>query len=319
MDEKIETFRAGDCIGAGKPGPGGSSTGNACASSGGADAGSSGFGGALADARISGAGGRVVDALPMEDQGRVAGGSAGSSGTLPMGTGGTSGTGGRTAMAAGGNGGAGGAPWADAAPETPPNSYTGDAGGGESGSVPTLGLVAYYSCDQAQGSILRDDSGHGNHGALRIGAGAVGSGDWGYKYETGKIGNALTLVQAGAGYVSFPTSLFEGRAEMTFATWIRLNSLTMWQRIIDVGINANLQQNTMTGTVYLNLVVKDLNGKLGLNGTKNGYGGEQRITAFTMVETPWDKSVIRVLVPSLAWRMARRSRRDRQRDIDRLR
>jgi hypothetical protein len=191
----------------------------------------------------------------------------------------------------------------DPLPDAPVDVATPDVSADASTSTLSLGLVAYYPCERAQGTTLRDQSGHGNNGTLQIapatagaggsaggsgsggGAGASGLHD-GYKFEAGKIGNGLTLVQAGSGYVSIPATMFNGAREISIATWIRINTLTTWQRLFDFGINANAATTSSTAT-YINLVLRDLNGKLGLNSTKTGYIGEQRVTAEVLPTGVW--------------------------------
>jgi hypothetical protein len=68
---------------------------------------------------------------------------------------------------------------------------------------------------------------------------------------------------------------------------VRLNTLTVWQRLFDVGLNANLAQNTATGTVYLTFFLKDFGNKLGLSSTKDGYGAAQQVTADAFATGIW--------------------------------
>ena len=245
--------------------------------------------------------------LPPSGSGGIV--AAGAGGDSAISTAASGGSGGKLGTIAGGNGGAGGetAAGRDSATVVP----EGDGGtpGRRDGasdvflssdadaaatvapsSVPTMGLVAYYACEQAEGTMLRDQSGNANHGTLATALGAggrVGPAGAGYRFESGKIGNGLTLVQAGGGYVRLPVAMFQDAADITISTWIRLNSLTTWQRVFDVGINAHLKQNPMTGTVYSNLALKDINHKLDLNSTTNGYGGEQRITVDVFPTGVW--------------------------------
>jgi hypothetical protein len=101
------------------------------------------------------------------------------------------------------------------------------------------------------------------------------------------VGNALTLSQVGSGYVSLPSWIFSTTADITIATWVRLTTLTVGQRLFDTGTNANLNQDTATGTSYATLFLKDLNNKLGLSSTQNGYGSAQQITADPLSTGVW--------------------------------
>jgi uncharacterized protein len=144
-----------------------------------------------------------------------------------------------------------------------------------------MGLLAYYPCEQAEGTTLRDVSGNGNHGTLQ----AAQSG--GYRFEGGRVGNGLTLVQANSGYVSLPPAMFKSSSELTIATWIKVNSVATWQRAFDVGVNANLGQNTATGTAYLVLYLKDMTGKVGLSSTNNGFSNAKQVTTDALPVGTW--------------------------------
>jgi hypothetical protein len=173
----------------------------------------------------------------------------------------------------------------DAPPEVTADVAT-DAAPDAANVLPT-GLIAYYPCEKADGTNLTDMSGNGNHGTLHTATGNGGSSGSGYTFGSGKVGNALTLSQAGSGYVSLPYWIFSTTTDITIATWVRLNTLTVWQRLFDTGTNANLNQNTATGTSYATLFLKDLNNKLGLSSTQNGYGSAQQITADALPTGVW--------------------------------
>jgi len=257
--------------------------------------------------------------------GDVANDAAGSGGAIETSTGGAgglldSGGGGNEDLAWAGEGGSGGSPDALAVEADPGMGGTGgskdSAGNGETAlggmtgnrdaapeasadvaidaapdaaNALTIGLIAYYPCEKADGTNLTDISGNGNHGTLHAATGsggASGSGT-GYAFGSGKVGNALTLSQAGSGYVSLPSWIFSVATDITIATWVRLNTLTAWQRLFDTGTNANLNQNTATGTSYATLFLKDLNNKFGLSSTQNGYGSAQQITADALPTGVW--------------------------------
>lgn len=148
--------------------------------------------------------------------------------------------------------------------------------------VPSIpGLLAYYPCERTEGATLRDVSGHGNHGTLQTAQ------PGGYRFESGRVGDGLTLVQANSGYVSLPPAMFRTLGELTIAAWIKVNSLTMGQRLFDVGVNANLSQNTATGTSYLEIFLKDMSGKLGLSSTNNGLSNVKQATAEALPAGTW--------------------------------
>jgi hypothetical protein len=109
-----------------------------------------------------------------------------------------------------------------------------DAGGGLS-----EGLVAWYRCESAagtSGTLLLDSSSHGNDGTLVTGAG----GSPGYSFAAGKVGNALSLIEASKGYVALPAGLLANACEATIATWVYINSdSNSWARIWDFGNGTN--------------------------------------------------------------------------------
>jgi len=174
---------------------------------------------------------------------------------------------------------------ADAAADVVPDAATDSPA--DLPPIPTNGLVAYYPCEQANGTFLEDLSGNGATGTLHAATGSGGSSTPGYAFQTGRVGNALTLSQAGSGYVSLPTSVVTGSANLTLATWVRLTSVTNWQRLFDIGINANLNQNTATGTSYAALFLKDQNNKLGFTSTRNGFANAQQMTADALPLGVW--------------------------------
>jgi hypothetical protein len=182
--------------------------------------------------------------------------------------GGAGGQGGGGGVVTGGSTGAGGASSVDARPEV-------------SAADPLLtGLVAYYPCESATGTDLPDASGKGNTGKLSIGTLSDGSTPTaaGYDFATGKVGKALALHKAGVGYVIVPTAVFANTTDMTIALWVNVTTSQNWQRLLDVGVDAKLSQNTQTGTKYLNLVPKNEGTNMLFSITTDGYGGEQTLT-----------------------------------------
>jgi Concanavalin A-like lectin/glucanases superfamily len=178
----------------------------------------------------------------------------------------------------------------DLSPDTAPDLRP-DLGPDTSPDASTLlsGLLVYYKCESASGSTLQDFSGNGNHGTL------VG-GTAGYSFIAGKVGNALALAKAGSGYVSVPPAVFAKATDITIATWVNVTTSQNWQRVFDVGINANLANNTSTGTHYMNLVPKNDGSNLAFAISKDGYGSEQVLTSSALPTGTW-KHVAVVLGP----------------------
>jgi hypothetical protein len=178
----------------------------------------------------------------------------------------------------------------DAGPDTPPDLAvdTVDA-------IPLPpGVVAYYPCESASGTTLPDRSGNGNNATLVTGlppdGGAAPSGA-GYRFEAGKVGNALTILKAGYGYVSMPPSIFNGATAITVAAWVKVTTAQNWQRVLDVGINAGLDVNQETGTQYFNLVTQNESSQLEFAITTDGYGNQQVLNGTSLTATSGWKHV----------------------------
>jgi len=140
------------------------------------------------------------------------------------------------------------------------------------------GLLVYYKCESATGTILQDSSGNGNNGTL------AGSG---YSFPTGRVGKALSLAKAGQGYVSVPSAVFANATTITVATWVNVTTAQSWQRVFDTGINAKLAGNSSTGTRYMNLVPKDSGTNLAFAISQDGYGSEQVLSSPAQATGTW--------------------------------
>lgn len=224
-----------------------------------------GSGGAPGSGGVAPGTGGAIDAAIATGGVSGSGGKVGSGGAA---TGGATATGGTTAT--------GGATTADA--RTTPDAS------------PLLnGLVAYYTFDSASGTDLPDSSGKGNVGKLSIGTLSDGSTPTatGYELVTGKVGKALALHKAGLGYVKVPVEAFANATDITIALWVNVTTSQNWQRILDVGVDAKISQNTQTGTKYLNLVPKNDGSNMLFSITTNGYGSEQTLTAGNAATGTW--------------------------------
>lgn len=216
--------------------------------------GTGGAGGTGIDSPIGGADGARRDGLDADIGGRDGAGTGGSA-TGGSSTGGATGTGG-SATGGSGTGGATG---------------TGGAGG-----VSTVGLVAYYPCNETAGSTLSDLSGNGRNATLVTGTGGSG----GYTFAKGKVSNALDLVKASQGYASIATSGLSGAAEMTIATWVYLNTSSNWQRVWDFGTSSTSAYMFVATTNSVSNVVRFT---ISLNG--NTSGAEQIVDGKAALST----------------------------------
>lgn len=269
-------------ISSGGVGGGGTSvfgTGGQGGSAGGAQVDARGAGGALAS------GGMAIDA--SLDVSIGSGGAVGFDGAV-------SGSGGArdAALETGGVPGSGGKPGSGG---TASGGTTSTGGNGSGGSTtvdarvfldasPLLtGLVAYYTFDSISNSTdLPDSSSKGNTGKLSTdGSGTA------YELVTGKVGKALALHRAGLGYVKVPSAVFASATDMTVALWVNVATSQNWQRVLDVGINAKLSQNTQTGTKYFNIVPKNDGSNMLFSITANGYGSEQTLSTANANTGTW--------------------------------
>ncbi len=132
---------------------------------------------------------------------------------------------------AGGTGGNGGT--SAAAGATAIGGETGSCAGVASvdagqGIALSQNLLAYYACEQTSATQLLDSSGCSRNATLLSDAGGAGA-----SFVSGKIGNALHLVQSNKAYAKLPAGLLERTCDMTIATWVYLNSQSAWQRVWD--------------------------------------------------------------------------------------
>ncbi len=230
------------------------------------DDGTGGAGDTTIDSPIGGADGTRRDGSLDVDIGGRDGASTGGSGTGGSVTGGATGTGGSGIGGATGTGGS----------ATGGSGTGGAIGTGGAGGVSTVGLVAYYPCDQTAGPTLSDLSGNGRNATLVTGTGGSG----GYTFATGKVNNALDLVKASQGYASIANSGLSGATEMTIAAWVYLNTSSNWQRVWDFGTSSTSAYMFVATTNNLTNVVRFT---ISLNG--NTSGAEQIVDGKSPLST----------------------------------
>ena len=107
----------------------------------------------------------------------------------------------------------------------------------------SLGLVASYSCDQATGATLSDQSVNNNNAALVTGVGGTG----GYNFAAGKVGNALVLTAANEGYAALPAGILVNACEATVAAWVNIKTQVNYQRVWDFGWDSTVYMYLTTG------------------------------------------------------------------------
>jgi hypothetical protein len=166
-----------------------------------------------------------------------------------------------------------------------PTTATGDAGMGGAGgdaqpdaSPPGSGLLLYYPFENLNGTAVPDESGNKNDGTLRsdaVNAGAVSNGS--HQLAPGKVGQGLTLIGNGSGYISIPPALFRGLTEITIATWFKIVTVVNWQRLIDVGVDSHSYYNPGNGSKYMHLAPEDRTTNMVFGISKDGVDHERRI------------------------------------------
>jgi hypothetical protein len=85
----------------------------------------------------------------------------------------------------------------------------------------------------------------------------------------GRIGNAVNLSGASQ-YVAMPAGILAGATACTLATWVRLDAITNWVRIFDLGSGT-------TANMFLTAAASSGTARFAI--TSSGSAGEQRINA----------------------------------------
>jgi hypothetical protein len=152
---------------------------------------------------------------------------------------------------------------ADAA--SPDTASSGDTAGkctgylgidADQGGTLAQGLVAYYPCEQASGTVLSDQSGNKRDATL-VSSGAAA----GYRFADGKAGKALYLTSASSAHVVLPSGLLASACEATIATWVYLNGQSTWQRVWTFSNGGNVYMflttnNDTTGAFRAGITLK---------------------------------------------------------------
>ena len=98
------------------------------------------------------------------------------------------------------------------------------------------------------------------------------------------MGNALMLTASGNGYVSVPLPVFSGATDITISTWFKVTTTVDWQKILDVGINANRSIPATTGMIYMYLApTTNNNSPVSFGIATNGVNGEQRLEGAALI------------------------------------
>jgi hypothetical protein len=176
-------------------------------------------------------------------------------------------------------------PQADAShqPDDAPNPPQDTAATGSDASLPTEpGLILHYAFEDS-GTTVTDTSGAGMNGTL------TDATAW---TAEGRVGRALQMSgdTPATKYVSLPNGMLAGVTDFSIAFWVKLNSVSAWARIYDIG---NGQADPANRFMYFTV-----NGFIGAtNGVMaSSYGGaatnENAFTSQTQLPTGVWKHVV---------------------------
>ncbi len=144
---------------------------------------------------------------------------------------------------------------------------SGESADSTEASATTAGLQVHLAFDETTGTTAADSGpGGASPGTL------VNGPTW----ATGALDNAVEL-DGTDDHVTLPTGVVADLSDFTIATWVRLDSVSNWQRVFDFG----------TGT-SVNMFLTAANGSTGTPRfaiTTSGGSGEQRITAPSALAT----------------------------------
>jgi DUF1680 family protein len=129
---------------------------------------------------------------------------------------------------------------------------------------PSPGPSVWYKFDETSGTSAADSSGYGKTATLNGGP----------TWAAGKLANAVSL-SGSSQYVSMPTGIVSTLNDFTIATWVKLNALSTWSRIFDIG-------NSTTVNMFL---TPQSGSGVRFAITTNGSGSEQRINGSSALAT----------------------------------
>lgn len=116
--------------------------------------------------------------------------------------------------------------------------------------------IVHYKFDQTSGTTVTDASGNGRNATL------IGAASW----VAGKLNNAVNLSGSNQ-YVRLPAGLVGGLNNFTIATWVKLDTVSVWSRIFDFG----------TGTTTNMFLTPSAGSTIRFAITTGGNGAEQQI------------------------------------------
>jgi uncharacterized protein len=122
--------------------------------------------------------------------------------------------------------------------------------------TPPPANLVWYRFDETSGTSAADSFGNGRTGTLSTGA----------SWTAGRSGGAVNL-NGSNGYVSLPAGIVNGVTDATIATWVRLETISTWSRVFDLGSGTGsyrfLTPRSSTGTARFAITTSGAGGSSG--------------------------------------------------------
>ena len=142
------------------------------------------------------------------------------------------------------------------------NANTPEGESYDSNEASAISLHAYLKFNETAGTTAADSTGNGWNGTL------LNGGTW----TAGMSANAVDL-DGSNDYVTLPTGVVDGLAEVTISTWVYLNAASQWSRVFDFGNDTDVYMfltpnNGVTETVRFAITLSSNGGEDIISGTQ---------------------------------------------------
>ena len=156
------------------------------------------------------------------------------------------------------------------------SANTAEGESSDSNEAAVIRLHAYLKFNETSGTSAADSTGNGWTGTLNNGV----------VWTTGKFANAVDL-DGSDDYVSLPTGVVDGLADVTISTWVYLNSAGQWSRVFDFGNDTDVYMfltpnNGVTGAVRFAITTNSNGGEDIINGAESLRTGSWTHVAVTL-------------------------------------